>query len=120
MLEWRSWILFSKEAIQELAFQIILYAGNARSSAMEAIHFAKAYQFENARCKIKECEEELVKVHREQTKLLKAEANGLLVDHTLILIHAQDHLMNAMTVKELAVEMIEMYERMKRLEVLQS
>jgi len=30
---------------------------------------------------------------------------------SLLMIHAQDHLMNAMTVKDLAAEMVELYYR---------
>ncbi|MFO7176947.1 PTS lactose/cellobiose transporter subunit IIA [Enterococcus faecium] len=35
---------------------------------------------------------------------------------SVLLVHAQDHLMTAMTVKELAVEMIDMTTRLNRLE----
>ncbi|GAA0290019.1 PTS system cellobiose-specific IIA component [Gracilibacillus halotolerans] len=106
----------TKKEVQLLSFQIILHAGNARSLAMEAIKFAKAYHFEKAYVKIAEAKEALIEAHAEQTKLLQEEVNGQAIDHTLILIHAQDHLMNAMTVRDLATEMIEMYERMKKLE----
>lgn len=30
---------------------------------------------------------------------------------SLLMVHAQDHLMNAMTVKDLAAEMIDLYEK---------
>lgn len=104
------------EEIQMLSFSIILHAGNARSSSMEAIALAKNYEFEEARRKIEEANEEFTLAHHEQTKLLTAEANGEVNTVTVILIHAQDHLMTAMTVKELANEMIDMYEKMKTIE----
>ncbi|GGN52932.1 MULTISPECIES: PTS lactose/cellobiose transporter subunit IIA [Oceanobacillus] len=97
--------------ITEIAFQIILYAGNGRSSAMEAIQDAKEGIFEEADRKIVEAGEELTKAHDFQTKLLQEEANGGGANVNVILIHSQDHLMNAMTIRDLAVEFIEIYRR---------
>lgn len=104
------------EEIQMLSFTIILHAGNARSSSMEAIALAKSYEFDEARKKIEETDKEFTEAHNYQTKLLQAEANGVENPVTVILVHAQDHLMTAMTVKELANEMIDMYERMQMIE----
>ncbi|MEN2766867.1 PTS lactose/cellobiose transporter subunit IIA [Ornithinibacillus xuwenensis] len=106
----------SIEDIQALSFTIILHAGNARSSAMEAISYAKDYNFSAAREKIKEAEEAFVEAHHVQTDLLQLEASGKKHEVTVILVHAQDHLMTALTVKDLANEMITMYERMQQLE----
>ena len=104
------------EEIQMLSFTIILHAGNARSSSMEAITLAKSYEFEEAREKIEEANREFTAAHHHQTQLLTAEANGETNPVTVILVHAQDHLMTAMTVKELANEMIDMYEKMQTIE----
>ncbi|MDY0394176.1 PTS lactose/cellobiose transporter subunit IIA [Virgibacillus halophilus] len=104
------------EELQMLSFTIILHAGNARSFAMEAISHAKAYEFAEARQKIEEADAEFTEAHHLQTKLLQDEANGMENRVTVILIHAQDHLMTAMTVKDLANEMIDMYEKMQSLE----
>ncbi|CEI80952.1 lichenan-specific phosphotransferase enzyme IIA component [Oceanobacillus oncorhynchi subsp. incaldanensis] len=95
--------------ITEIAFQIILYAGNGRSSAMEAIQEAKEGNFEEAESKLIEAGEELNKAHEFQTNLLQGEANGKSTEINIILIHSQDHLMNAMTVRDLATEIIELY-----------
>ncbi|CDQ38344.1 MULTISPECIES: PTS lactose/cellobiose transporter subunit IIA [Virgibacillus] len=106
----------TKEDVQMLSFSIILHAGNARSSAMEAISLAKSYQFAEARQKIAEADEEFTEAHHIQTKFLQEEAEGNQTEVSVILIHAQDHLMTAMTVKDLASEMIDMYEKMQILE----
>ncbi|QDP38985.1 PTS lactose/cellobiose transporter subunit IIA [Radiobacillus deserti] len=102
--------------IETLSFNIILHAGNARSSSMEAIAFAKEYDFEAARQKIEEANEEFAQAHHVQTQLLQEEAEGKKNEVSVILVHAQDHLMTAMTVKDLANEMIEMYEKIKQVE----
>lgn len=97
------------DKLTEIAFQIILYAGNGRSSAMEAIQEAKAGNFEEADRKITEAGEELSKAHSYQTNLLQEEASGKGGQVNVILIHSQDHLMTAMTVRDLAIEIIEIY-----------
>ncbi|WP_010648123.1 PTS lactose/cellobiose transporter subunit IIA [Oceanobacillus massiliensis] len=95
--------------ISEIAFQIILYAGNGRSSAMEGIQEAKEGNFEEADRLIEEAGEELGKAHNYQTKLLQEEAKGEGTSVNVILVHSQDHLMTAMTVRDLAIEIIEIY-----------
>ncbi|MBU5593761.1 PTS lactose/cellobiose transporter subunit IIA [Amphibacillus sp. MSJ-3] len=97
------------QSITEIAFQIILYAGNGKSSAMEAIQEAKEGNFEAADEKIKEANIELGKAHKYQTKLLQEEAQGNGKTISVILIHSQDHLMTSMTVRDLAIEIIEIY-----------
>ncbi|SFQ02529.1 PTS lactose/cellobiose transporter subunit IIA [Salibacterium halotolerans] len=97
--------------LQQVSFDIILHAGNARSSAMEALQLARREEIEQAYQKIKEAEEKLNQAHHSQTALLQQEASGAGENPSILLIHAQDHLMNAMTVKELGEEMIELYKR---------
>lgn len=100
-------------SLEEVSFQIILHAGNARSSAMEAIYYAKNGKFDAANEKIKEADEAFVEAHHSQTQLLQSEATGEGQKPTVLLIHAQDHLMTAMTVKEMAQEFIDLYKRME-------
>ncbi|PKR84128.1 PTS lactose/cellobiose transporter subunit IIA [Heyndrickxia camelliae] len=97
------------DTITEIAFQIILYAGNGKSNAMEAIQAAKEANFEEADRLIKAASEELGKAHGYQTKLLQEEACGEGTSVNVILVHSQDHLMTAMTVRDLAIEIIEIY-----------
>ncbi|MGY4688380.1 PTS lactose/cellobiose transporter subunit IIA [Salibacterium sp. K-3] len=99
--------------LQQVSFDIILHAGNARSSAMEALQSARMGEIEQAYQKIKEAEEELNQAHHSQTALLQQEASGREENPSILLIHAQDHLMNAMTVKELGEEIIELHKRGK-------
>lgn len=99
-----------KEELYQLSFQLVLHSGNARSFAMEALQEAKKKDFKEARQKIAESEAELLQAHKFQTQLIHAEAGGENFDIPIILIHAQDHLMTAMTLKDLAIEMIDMRE----------
>ena len=45
--------------------------------------------------------------------MIQQEAMGERTEVTLLLVHAQDHIMNAMTVLDLVREMIMMYQRME-------
>ncbi|UTT44436.1 PTS lactose/cellobiose transporter subunit IIA [Exiguobacterium aurantiacum] len=102
--------------MQQLSFMIILHAGNARSSAFEAIAAAKRGEVEIAEAKMKEADAAFLEAHKMQTELLQEEARGTSSEMSVLLVHAQDHLMTAMTVKELAIEMIDMITRLNRLE----
>lgn len=97
------------DKITEIAFQIILNAGNGKSSAMEAIQAAKENDFVEADRLIEEAGEELGRAHSYQTQLLQKEASGEESPITVMLIHSQDHLMTSMTVRDLAIEIVEIY-----------
>ncbi|UOY91004.1 PTS lactose/cellobiose transporter subunit IIA [Ectobacillus sp. JY-23] len=99
---------------QQAAFQLILYSGNARSYAMEAMQLARQGAFTEARTKLEEAKRELKEAHHAQTSLIQAEARGEKTELSVLLIHAQDHLMNAITVKELTEEIIYLHEKMEK------
>ncbi|MCJ2148123.1 PTS lactose/cellobiose transporter subunit IIA [Bacillus paralicheniformis] len=100
--------------LEQVSFKIILHAGNARSSAMEALQLVKQHECEAGYQKIQEAESELSQAHQAQTRLLQKEAQGEGLSPNLLLIHAQDHLMTAMTVKDLAKEMIHLYQELQK------
>ncbi|MFB9220862.1 PTS lactose/cellobiose transporter subunit IIA [Kurthia sibirica] len=90
---------------------LIIHAGNAKSECMIAIGHAKIGELQEAQDKIDAANEALIEAHHAQTSLLTSEARGENVQPTLMLIHAQDHLMNAITFRDLAKEVIELYSR---------
>lgn len=96
--------------MEEVIFGLILHAGNARSASMEAIQFAKEKKFTEAHEKLKEAGDNLGEAHKTQTSLIQGEIRGEKTDISLLLIHAQDHLMTAMAFKELAAEIIYLHE----------
>ncbi|MEY2195038.1 PTS lactose/cellobiose transporter subunit IIA [Neobacillus sp. BF23-41] len=101
------------ENLEAVIFQIILHGGNGRSAAMEAMQAAKQGDFEGARQKLREADNAMNEAHHIQTSLIQGEIRGEKTEISLLMVHAQDHLMNAMTVKDLAVEMVELYQRIK-------
>ncbi|GEK92110.1 PTS lactose/cellobiose transporter subunit IIA [Alkalibacterium kapii] len=99
------------EEIMEVVMTLIMYGGDARSSAMEAIAAARNNDFERAQKKLDGSVEAINKAHEIQTELLAKEADGQKVEVTLLLVHAGDHVMNAMTYHDLAEEITELYKR---------
>ena len=99
----------------EIAFQVIMNAGNSKSSSMMAIEAAREFEFEEAEKYIKEAEKELREAHHSQTELIKQERIGKGVDVNIILVHSQDHLTMAITAKDQAEEFLNMYRMIKEL-----
>ena len=99
--------------LEVIVMELITHAGDARSLAIEAIRSARSGNFEDADSKMNEAEAQLIEAHNVQTSLLVRETNGDPVQVSLLLVHAQDHLMNAITVKDLALEMIAMMKENK-------
>lgn len=96
----------------EAIMGLIMYGGNAKSDAMEAIQAAKKGDFELADQKIVDAENSLTEAHHSQTNMLTQEAQGKHVDVTLLTVHSQDHLMTAIAVTDLAKEVIDVYRKM--------
>lgn len=95
--------------------QLIVNSGTARSKAMEAIGAAKAGDIDGARRLIEEADEALTKAHESQTELIQEELQGNVDKVSLLMAHSQDHLMNAITVKDLALEFIDIYVKLSTL-----
>lgn len=87
--------------------EIIVNAGDARSSCLNAVRCARSGQWQEMESYIKRAEENLLKAHNVQTSLIQAEIRGEINTINLLMVHAQDHLMNALTVKELTIEIME-------------
>lgn len=92
-----------------IIMNLINYSGEARSSSMEAIQHAKNGELEQAKQSLEEASQKISLAHKFQTNLIHSEAQGDKPNISLLLIHAQDHLMNAITVKDMATEFVEMY-----------
>ncbi|MGF7400500.1 PTS lactose/cellobiose transporter subunit IIA [Thermoanaerobacterium thermosaccharolyticum] len=95
--------------LEQIVFEIISHAGNARSNCYEALRLSKEGNIEQAYKFIDRAKDELIETHKIQTSLLQKEANGDHQNVTLLLMHAEDHLMTAILAKELITEMIELY-----------
>lgn len=97
------------------AFELIMNAGNAKSSALMAIEAARDFDFEEAEKCLKEAEADMRKAHQAQFDMIQEEANGNPIEVNIILVHAQDHLTMAMMARDNAEEFINLYKVIKEL-----
>lgn len=104
------------EKMYEIAFQIIVHAGESRSLSSEAMDAAENYDFEKAEELLKKANDEFLECHQIQTDLLTAEANGESSPVNIILVHSQDHLTMATMAMENARRMMKIYRKLEKLE----
>jgi PTS system cellobiose-specific IIA component len=95
--------------MEEQIMSLIIHSGEARSYSMEAIAAAKEGKIEEAKAMIVKADEELGVAHNTQTSLIQAEAGGDKIEMSLLMVHAQDHFMTSMTLKDLANELIDIH-----------
>lgn len=98
------------EKYMQVVMGIIMHAGNAKGLAHEALSAAKTGDMPAAHEFMKQADAALSEAHNVQTDLLTKEAQGQHTEVNLYMVHAQDHLMNAITYKDLVQEFIELYE----------
>jgi PTS system cellobiose-specific IIA component len=98
---------------EQTCMQIILHAGNGRAEAFAAIDAAKVGDFAAAAAALERADAELKLAHDSQTSLLTAEAKGARSQATMLLSHAMDILMAAMTERGLVEQIIELHRRVQ-------
>lgn len=92
--------------LEEQVMAIIVNAGASRSLCYEALACAKMDDFAEADKKMSEAESYARQAHQVQTRLIEEDEGEAKTPMTLIMVHAQDHLMNAILAKELIAEII--------------
>ena len=100
-----------KEDVQMLGFEIVAYAGEARSKFLEALQAAKGGDIAGAESLIEEGNQVITKAHNAQTELLANEAQGNDIPYSVTMMHGQDHLMTTLAIRDLKTHIIELYQR---------
>ena len=94
--------------------QLIVDSGSARSKAIEAIRKARCGGFDEAEAMLRDCKKLMGHAHQIQTNMLTDEARGAMeCNVTLLMVHAQDHLMNAETIYDMACEIVQLCKQIK-------
>lgn len=101
----------SSDDIQLVAFNIILHSGNAKTKIHMAFKSMREADFNTTTQLLEEANQEILEAHKSQTELLQSYANGTKIDMEIIMVHAQDHLMTTMTMREIAIEMSYLYKK---------
>lgn len=103
------------EELEMQVFGLIAGAGEAKSCFYQAMNLVKEGKYEEADELIEQAEKSLLDAHKVQTSLITNEANGNKTEIGILMIHAQDHLMNAILVKELLNNLISMQKEINTL-----
>ncbi|MCM7550240.1 PTS lactose/cellobiose transporter subunit IIA [Enterobacter hormaechei] len=98
-------------ALEEAVMEIIVNAGQSRSLCFEARHAARQGNLDEAKSLLREADGYARQAHKMQTKLIEQDAGEARQPMTLIMVHAQDHLMNSLLARELSEEIIHLYQR---------
>lgn len=101
----------NREEITLLGFEIVSYAGEARSKLLDALKAAQNGDFEKAEELVESANSSIVEAHHAQTSLLQKEAAGEDQAFSVTLMHGQDHLMTTLLLKDMMKHMIELYKR---------
>ena len=101
------------EELEEVVMGLIITSGPARSLAYGALKMAKQGDFESAKAMMDQSRLALNEAHLVQTKLIEGDQGEGKMKVSLVLVHAQDHLMTSMLARELVTELIELHEKLK-------
>lgn len=97
------------ESKYEDAMQMILHAGNAKSSAIMAIDAAHDGDFDEAEKLLADAQSEMGEAHKIQFGMTQQECSGNPVEINIILLHAEDHLTMAIMASDIAERFITLY-----------
>ena len=98
-------------ALEEAVMEIIVNAGQSRSLCFEALHAARQGNIDEAKSLLREADGYARQAHKMQTKLIEQDAGEARQPMTLIMVHAQDHLMTSLLARELSEEIVQLYQR---------
>lgn len=94
---------------EEVVMNMIVPAGGAKSAAIQAITAARSHDFERAQELLHQADEAIVNAHECQSEAIRAVLNGEADEQvSLVMVHGQDHLMNAITTIDLARQIVEL------------
>jgi len=86
------------EELELITVEIVAYAG---SKYVEALNYANEGNFGEAEKLIEEASELINEAHKVQTNMIQMEAAGNKVDVSFLMVHAQDHLMTVMLLRDI-------------------
>lgn len=99
------------EQLETQIMNLIVQAGLCRSSLMQALQYAKSQQFDKVDELLKQADEALKAAHHIQTELISQDEGEGKLPITIIMVHAQDHVMNAVLLMDIIKEFIELYKQ---------
>lgn len=104
------------EAVEQISFQMITEVCDVTAACMRAMEEAKAGNIQKARELIKKSEAGYCKCHEIHSELISRMASGEKIEFHLLLVHAEDQMMNAEVIKIMAEQIVDLSERLAKLE----
>lgn len=102
-----------KEELLQDCMALIIHSGEGKGLATEAFQLLMDQNdTQGAKSKLKEAGDVIGLAHEIQTRLMQAEINGEDIEKSILLIHAQDHFMTAVTFRDMVKMMMKMYEKL--------
>lgn len=101
----------TREELELTTIEIVAFAGDARSKYLGALEAANKGDFNKAEELIEEGNECIQEAHKTQTGMIQAEAAGEKIDVGFLVVHAQDHLMTVMLLRDLVKNFINLYKK---------
>lgn len=99
------------EKLEEISMLIIANSGAGRSAAFNALAEAKRGNYAEADAQLAQADDYLHQAHETHRELLMMDAQGEVGAVSVLLAHAQDHLMNSTLANELIHEMVTLYRK---------
>lgn len=100
---------------EKVAFDIISMAGDAKAELQKALKLAREGKYAEAQAQVEKATPQLQKAHQLQTQeFLTREANGEKLQFNVLISHAQDYLMTTYVLKDVAEEIINLYQLIKK------
>ena len=96
------------EELESVVMNLIINAGEAKGFAYEALEKVNEGKYEEADELMKKANKALGVAHDSQTELLQKEATGEKTEISIFFVHAQDHLMTAISEKNLIEQIIDL------------
>lgn len=101
--------------METTVMELIIHAGEARSSAMQALQEARKHNWSVVDAMLENASQAAREAHKIQTSLIGADEGCGKIPVNLIMVHAQDHLMNAMLCRDLVEELIYLHREVQEL-----
>ena len=98
--------------VDNVVMELISKSGEAKSHALEALAQARSGHYDHSEKSLAASREAGRLAHKVQTALIAADNGAGKVPINLLMVHAQDHLMNSMLAQDMVEEMIRIYQRM--------
>ncbi|MGC6767258.1 PTS lactose/cellobiose transporter subunit IIA [Enterococcus sp. LJL128] len=99
---------------EDLIIGLILQGGNARSFAVQAIDQAAEGKYDLSKKSMQQAHRAISKAHDYHANLIEENLEETILPSPLLLMHGQDHLMNALNMIDMAERMIVLYRRLDK------